>query len=60
MYEKGKPISDDYESMAIDVLSVEFWICIFKASFGSGLTEMKADEYIIKMVDAFCPWKVAK
>ena len=53
MYEKGKLISDDYESMAMMFLSLNFGFVFFKASFGSGLTEMKADEYIIKMVDAF-------
>ena len=53
MYEKGKLISDDYESMAMMFLSLNFGFVFFKASFGSGLTEMEADEYIIKMADAF-------
>lgn len=34
-------------------LSLNFGFVFFKASFGGGLTEMEADEYIVKMVDAF-------
>ena len=34
-------------------LSLNFGFVFFKASFGSGLTEMEADGYIIKMADAF-------
>ena len=53
MYDKGKLISDDYENMAMMFLSLNFGFVFFKASFGGGLTEMEADEYIVKMVDAF-------
>ena len=53
MYEKGRLIADDYESVAMMFLSLNFGFVFFKASFGSGLTEMEADEYIVKMVDVF-------
>lgn len=53
MYDKGKLISDDCENMAMMFLSLNFGFVFFKASFGSGLTEMEADQYIVKMVDAF-------
>ena len=53
MYDKGKLISDDYENMAMMFLSLNFGFVFVKASFGGGLTEMEADEYIVKRVDAF-------
>lgn len=53
MHEKGTLFSDDYENMAMMFLSLNFGFVFFKASFGSGLTEMEADEYIVKMVDGF-------
>lgn len=53
MYEKGRLIADDYESVAMMFLSLNFGFVFFKASFGSGLTEMEADEYIVEMVDVF-------
>ena len=53
MQKLDKVIQQDIESLAISFLSINFGFVFFKASFGSGLTEMKADEYIIKMVDAF-------
>ena len=53
MYDKGKLISDDYENMAMMFLSLNFGFVFFKASFGGCLTEIEADEYIVKMVDAF-------
>ena len=53
MYDKGKLISDDCENMAMMFLSLNFGFVFFKASFGSGLTEMEADQYFVKMVDAF-------
>ena len=53
MHEKGILLSDDYENMAMMFLSLNFGFVFFKASFGSGLTEMEADAYIVKMVDAF-------
>lgn len=53
MHEQGTLISGDYESMAMMFLSLNFGFVFFKASFGPGLTEMEADEYIGTMVDVF-------
>ena len=53
MYDRGKITDNQFESMALAVLSMNFGFVFLRASFGEKLTELKEEQYLTESIRLF-------